>query len=180
MGGIEMTIDELLCLFAYIDCPPLLSPLESWSQPQIKYEVKSVGVALHRIITDLDSGYWKVKFSEASWIKLTFWGVNKKLTWTKMRMGALNASPVFGATMSAPQQERQKEAEHQNIRYCGLEVIVYDIVLFKILPEIILLYFEVVLYTPHQYFSTIKICKCMFLVPHQELIGVDICNELNA
>ena len=38
-----------------------------------------------------------------------FWGVNKKLTWMNMRMGALNESLVFGATMSTLQQEfRQK------------------------------------------------------------------------
>ena len=30
-----------------------------------------------------------------------FWGVNKKLTWTKMQMGALNTSLVFGEIMSA-------------------------------------------------------------------------------
>ena len=36
-----------------------------------------------------------------------FWGVNKKLTWTKMRMGVLNALLVFGAMMSALKQECQ-------------------------------------------------------------------------
>ena len=60
-------------------------------------------------------------------------------------MGALNASLVFGARMSALQQELQEEVEHQNIWYCGLEVLMNDIVLFKILLAIILQYFEVVL-----------------------------------
>ena len=63
----------------------------------------------------------------------------------KMRMGALNASLVFRAIMSAVQQECQAEAEHQNIWDCGSEVIMDVIVLFKILLAIILQYFEVVL-----------------------------------
>ena len=69
--------------------------------------------------------------------------------------------------------------EDQNIRYFGLEVIMDDIVLFKILLVIILQYFEVVLYILKQYFMTIKLCKCMFLGPYQELIGVEICSEVN-
>ena len=73
-GGIGMIIGEILCLFAYIACPLLLTPLELWSHPQINYAVTSIGVALHRITTDLESGYWKVKFSEASWNKLNFGG----------------------------------------------------------------------------------------------------------
>ena len=56
-------------------------------------------------------------------------------------MGALNASLVFGARMSALKQELQEEVEHQNIWYCGLEVLMDDIVLFKILLAIILQYF---------------------------------------
>ena len=71
-GGIGMIIGEILCLFAYISCPLFLLPYEFWSQPQIDYGVTNIGVALHRITTDLDSGYWKVKFSEASWNKLNF------------------------------------------------------------------------------------------------------------
>ena len=51
----------------------------------------------------------------------------------------------------------------------------YDMVLFKILPAIILQYFEVVPYTLQQYFSPTKLCKFMFLGPYQELIGVEIC-----
>ena len=74
-----------------------------------------------------------------------FWGVNKKLTWTKMQMGALNASLVFGETMSALQQEFQAEVDYQNIRDCVSEVIMDEIVLFKTLLAIILQYFEVVL-----------------------------------
>ena len=58
-------------------------------------------------------------------------------------MVALNASLVFRATMSALQQECQAEVEHHNIWYCGYEVIMDDIVLFKILLPIILHYFEV-------------------------------------
>ena len=54
-----------------------------------------------------------------------------------------------------------------------------EIVLFKILLAIILQYFEVVLYTLQKYFITIKLCKCMLLVTYQELIGVDICDEVN-
>ena len=72
--GIGMIICEILFLFAYISCPPFLLPLELWSQPKIDYAVKSIGVDLHIITTDLDSGYWKVKFSEASWKKINFWG----------------------------------------------------------------------------------------------------------
>ena len=74
-----------------------------------------------------------------------FWGVNKKLTWMNIQMGALNASLVFGEIMSDLQQECKAEVEHQKIRDCGLELIMDDIVLFKILLAIILQYFEVVL-----------------------------------
>ena len=72
MGGIRMIISEILCLFAYIDCPFSLLPLELWSQLQIDYAVTRIGVALHIIATGFDSGYWEVNFSEASWNKLTF------------------------------------------------------------------------------------------------------------
>ena len=81
--------------------------------------------------------------------------------------------------MSGLKQECQVEVEHHNTRYCESEVIMDDILLFKILLAIILQYFEVVLYTLQQYFTTIKLCKCMFLGPYQELIGVDICDEVN-
>ena len=74
-----------------------------------------------------------------------FWGVNKKLTCTKMQMGDLNASLVLGEIISSLKQECQAEVEHQNIRDCGSEVIMDDIMLFKILLSIILQYFEVVL-----------------------------------
>ena len=69
-GGIGMIIGEILCLFAYIACPLLLLPLELQSHPQMKYTFTNIGMALHRIITDLDSRYCKVKFSDASWNKL--------------------------------------------------------------------------------------------------------------
>ena len=39
-------------------------------------------------------------------------GVNKKLAWTKMWMGYLNASLVFGSIMSALEQEWRAEVEH--------------------------------------------------------------------
>ena len=68
-----------------------------------------------------------------------------QLTWKDMRMGDLNASLIFGEIMSDLQQECQAEVEHQNILDCGLEVIMDDIMLFKILLAIILQYFEVVL-----------------------------------
>ena len=74
-----------------------------------------------------------------------FWEVNKKLTWTKMQVGALNSSLVLGVMVSSLQQEYQVEVEHQNIREYGSEVIMDDIVLFKILLSVILQYFEVVL-----------------------------------
>ena len=73
-GGIRMVISEILCLFAYIACPLFFIPLDFWGQPQIDYAVTNIGMALHRINTNLDSGYWKVKFSEASWNKLNFGG----------------------------------------------------------------------------------------------------------
>ena len=62
--------------------------------------------------------------------KSQFLGANKKLTKTNMKMGALNASLVFGTMMSSLQQECQVEVEHQNIRDCGLELIIDAIVLF--------------------------------------------------
>ena len=62
-----------------------------------------------------------------------------------MQMGSLNASLVFRKIMSVLQQEFQAVVETQNIRDCGSEVIMDDIVLLKILLAIILQYFEVVL-----------------------------------
>ena len=47
--------------------------------------------------------------------------------------------------MSALQKKCRAEVEHQNIQDCGSEVIMDDIVLFKILLAIILQYFDVVL-----------------------------------
>ena len=78
MGDSKMIIGEILCLFAYTACPLFLLPLERWSQPQIDYAITRIGVALHRITTNLDSRYWKVKFSEASWNKLNFGGRIRK------------------------------------------------------------------------------------------------------
>ena len=74
-----------------------------------------------------------------------FWGVNKKLTWKKMQMGAFNVSLFVGVIILALKQECQSEVEHQDIRDRGLEVIMDDIVLLKICLTIILHYFEVVL-----------------------------------
>ena len=74
IGGSGMIIGEILYLFAYISCPIFLLPLEWRNYPKIDYLVTNIGVALYIIITDLDSGYWKVKFSEASWNKLNFGG----------------------------------------------------------------------------------------------------------
>ena len=96
-GGSGMIISEILCLFSHIFFSLFLLPLEWWSLPQINYMVTSIGVDLNRMTTGLDSGYWKIKFSEASWKKAQFWGVNNKLTWTKMPMRVLNASLVFKA-----------------------------------------------------------------------------------
>ena len=70
-----------------------------------------------------------------------FWETNNKLTWTKIKMVALNASLVLGEIISSLKQECQAEVEHQNIWDCGLELILDDIVLFKILLYIILRYF---------------------------------------
>ena len=60
-------------------------------------------------------------------------------------MGDLNASLVFGEMVSDLQHNCQTEVEHQNIRDCGSEVIMDEILLFKIHLAIILQYFEVVL-----------------------------------
>ena len=56
IGGIRTIIGEILCLFAYIACPLLLLLLELWIQTKIDYAVASIGVLLHRITTNLDSG----------------------------------------------------------------------------------------------------------------------------
>ena len=77
-GGIRMIIGEILCLFSYIDFPISLLPLELLIQTQIDFEVTSIGVDLKIITTDLDSGYWKVKFSEASWKNIYLGGRIRK------------------------------------------------------------------------------------------------------
>ena len=56
MGRIRMIIGDILCLFAHIYGTPFLLTLELCSQQQIYHAVKSFGVDLHRITTDLDSG----------------------------------------------------------------------------------------------------------------------------
>ena len=73
-----MIISEILCFFDYIACPLFLLPLDWSSQPQIYFDVTSIGVVLHIITTNLESGYWKVKFSDALWNKLNFgrWIIN--------------------------------------------------------------------------------------------------------
>ena len=68
--------------------------------------------------------------------------MTKKLTWMNMPMGALKKSLVFGAIMSALQQECHSEVEKHNIRDCGLEAIMDGIMLLKILLFIILQYYE--------------------------------------
>ena len=55
-GSIRMIIGEILCLFSYIAFPLFLLPLELWSHPQIEHAVTSIGLDLHIIITNLDSG----------------------------------------------------------------------------------------------------------------------------
>ena len=69
-----MVTGEILCLFAYIYFPLSLLPHELWSQPQIDYVVTIIGVALQKITTNLESRYWKIKFSKASWNKINFGG----------------------------------------------------------------------------------------------------------
>ena len=73
-GGNRMIIGEILCVFASIACPLFLLPLNWWGQIKIDYAVTKIGVDLHIITTNLDSGYWKVKFSESSWKNLSFGG----------------------------------------------------------------------------------------------------------
>ena len=74
-------------------------------------------------------------------------------------MGDLNSSLVFGAMLSSLKQECQEQVEHQNIQDYGSEVIMDEIMFFKILLAIILQYFELFLYTTQQYFMTVKLCK---------------------
>ena len=57
-------------------------------------------------------------------------------------MGYINVSLVFKKIISSLQQKCQAEMEHQNICDCGLEFIMDDIVLFKILLAIILQFFR--------------------------------------
>ena len=68
--------------------------------------------------------------------------------------------------LSSLKQECQEQVEHQNIQDYGSEVIMDEIMFFKILLAIILQYFELFLYTPQQYFMTVKLCKWMFLGPY--------------
>ena len=71
---IGMIIGEILCLFAYIDYTLFLIPLELWIRLRINFSVTIIRVSLHRITINPDYGYWKIKFSEASWKKLNFGG----------------------------------------------------------------------------------------------------------
>ena len=64
-GGSGVISGVILCLFVYIDFPIFLLPLKLWIQPYIDCAFTSIKLYLNIITTDLDSRYWKVKFSEA-------------------------------------------------------------------------------------------------------------------
>ena len=65
--------------------------------------ILSIGQANYFIKMDLDSGYWQIPVHKNSKAKLAFFGVDEKLTFAVMPMGALNAAPVFAAMMEVLQ-----------------------------------------------------------------------------
>ena len=54
---------------------------------------------------DLDSGYWQIPVHKQSKPKLAFFGVDEKLTFAVMPMGALNAATEFAAMMEVLQEQ---------------------------------------------------------------------------
>ena len=50
--------------------------------------------------------------------------VNKKPTWKNITMGAQNAAPLFGDTVTIIQSKCQEEVNRKGISETGLEVII--------------------------------------------------------
>ena len=96
-----------------------------------------------------------------------------------MPMGALNAAPVFAAMMMCLQREWQANADAIPLPDTGSEVIIDDVMLFAMVLDVIMKYFEEVLKVLQKYRATLKLKKCRFLGERQEFVGVDILSDGN-
>ena len=98
-----------------------------WCKDEILY----IGKAKHHISIDMALRYWQVISNKASHAKLAFFGINAKLTWTRISMGDHNAEPFFGAMTEVP-QDFQEDSDKRHILDCILEVIMDDKMLFAV------------------------------------------------
>ena len=93
----------------------------------------------------MDSRYWWVIFNKESHKNMDFFGVNEKLTCTRIPMGDYNKVPLSGVMMEVIQEEWKEETGKREILDFILEFIMDDIMIFSILLEVLLKYFQVVL-----------------------------------
>ena len=142
--------------------------------------ILSIGEAQFFIKMDLDSGYWQIPVHKDSKAKLAFFGVDEKLTFAVMPMGALNAAPVFAAMMEVLQNQWQELATRKKITGAGSKVIIDDVILHGVAVEPLLQFFDCVLTILLQYRATVKLKKCRFLTQREEFVGRDILPEGNA
>lgn len=131
------------------------------------------------ISINLDSGYWQVPIEAKSRCKMAFFGVQEKLTWTTMPMGALNAAPVFTCMMHILQDMWQKRAEQQRLEGTSLEVIMDDILFAVLVLEVMFAYFEILLEVLQHHCCMLKLKKCRFLAYSQEFVGIDVTDDGN-
>ena len=96
-----------------------------------KYEILYIGKAKHHISIDMALRYWQVISNKASHAKLAFFGINAKLTWTRISMGDHNAAPFFGAMTEVP-QDFQEDSDKRHTLDCSLEVIMDEKMLFAV------------------------------------------------
>ena len=142
--------------------------------------VHTIRHANYLIKMDLDSGYWQIPVHHKSKPKLAFFGVDEKLTFAVMPMGALNAAPTFACMMEVLQMEWRNLAEARGIRDTDSKVIIDDVILHGASVAELLKFFQCVLSVLQRYRATVKLKKCRFLTQREEFVGRDILPQGNA
>ena len=112
--------------------------------------------------------------------KLACFGADEKLKIAMMPMGALNAAPVFAATMEVLQRQWQKLENQWGIHGTDSKVIIDDVILHSVDVENLLTYFKCVLTVLEQHQATVKLKKYRFLTQREEFVGRDILPVGNA
>ena len=136
--------------------------------------ILSIGTTKYFIKMDLETGYWQIPVHEKSKAKLAFFGVDEKLTFAAMPMGALNAAPVFAAMMEVLQQQWKDIARKKGLKASDSKVIIDDVILHGTTINGLLEFFKCVLTVLQQHRATVKLKKCKFLTQREEFVGRDI------